>query len=80
MLLLTTSHKVTGGIVLTGKGDFDPVREGLDRQCNIAVTFVSIRTRVHIPDRRVHGRHGSILLQNKRNLSDTVSEGNESKA
>ena len=61
-----TAHKVTGGIVLTSKGDFDLVGEGLDGQRNIAVTFVSIRTRIHIPDRRVLGGHGSILLQNKK--------------
>ena len=61
-----TANEVTGGIVLTSKGDFDLVREGLDGQRNIAVTFVSIRTRIHIPDRRVLGGHGSILLQNKK--------------
>jgi hypothetical protein len=61
-----TAHKVTGGSVLTSKGDFDPVREGLDRQRNIAVAFVLIRTRIHIPDRRVLGGHGPILLQNKK--------------
>ncbi len=37
---IATAHKVTGGIVLTGKGNFDPVREGLDRKRNISVTFV----------------------------------------
>ena len=50
-----TAHEVTGGIVLTGTGDFDLIREGLDRKYNVAVTFVSIRTRIHIPAKWVLG-------------------------